>query len=66
MHNKRSQKKKKKKPRTMLFLNELKNKSLTVAFEKCFILAMSCVSFVTCTHTLVANENLSYDQEVKH
>lgn len=50
----------------MLFLNELKNKSLTVAFEKCFILAMSCVSFVTCTHTLVANENLSYDQEVKH
>lgn len=36
MHNKRSPKKekKKKKPRTMLFLNELKNKSLAVAFEK--------------------------------
>lgn len=35
MHNKRSPKKekKKKKPRTMLFLNEL-NKSLAVAFEK--------------------------------
>lgn len=50
----------------MLFLSELKQILGSGIWKICFIIAMSCVSFVTCTHTLVANEDLSYDQEVKH
>lgn len=34
--------------------------------KKYFILAVSCISLDICPHTLVANEEVSYDQEVKH
>lgn len=63
MHNKQSGEKKEQ-PRTALFLGELKQALGSSPKKKSFIIAMSYVSFLTCTHTPLANEDFSYVQEV--